>query len=100
MKHIHTAFAALIALTSAAAFATPCDQVQAAIDAKIKANGVTNYTLEAIPVAEVKDQKVVGTCEVGAKKIVYTRTSVTAKPTLTVDASPAAPAPASDVARK
>lgn len=43
------------------------------IDAKIKSHGVKTYTLSVVPTAEVKDQKVVGTCESGAKKIVYKR---------------------------
>jgi hypothetical protein len=72
--------ASLAVLVSASAFATPCDQVQAGIDAKIKANGVNSYTLDVVPAAEVKDQKVVGSCEGGSKKIVYTRAPATAKP--------------------
>ena len=74
--------AAIIALSatlaSASASATPCDQVSAQIDAKLKAKGVKAYTLEAIPVAEVKEQKVVGSCAVGTKKIVYRRVTVVA----------------------
>ncbi|MDR3416349.1 MAG: DUF1161 domain-containing protein [Nevskia sp.] len=83
MKHLQailSAAALAVGLASAQALATTCDQVQASIDAKIKANGVKDYTLEAVPVAEVKDRKVVGTCEVGTKKIVYTRA---AKPATT-----------------
>jgi hypothetical protein len=50
---------------------TACEEVKASIDAKLKAKGVKAYTLDAVPAAEVKDAKVVGTCEAGAKKIVY-----------------------------
>ena len=43
------------------------------IDARIKAKGVKTYSLDVVPAADVKDQKVVGSCEGGAKKIVYKR---------------------------
>jgi hypothetical protein len=44
------------------------------IEVKIQAAGVTTYTLEIVPNAEVKDQNmVVGTCENGTKKIIYQR---------------------------
>jgi hypothetical protein len=41
--------------------------------AKLKAKGVTGYTLEIKAASEVKDEKVVGSCEGGTKKIVYSR---------------------------
>ena len=64
---------AVLACASSAAFATPCDEVKTAIAAKLDAKHVTNYTLEAVPSDQNSDGKVVGTCEGGAKKIVYTR---------------------------
>ena len=73
MKHRQFALAALICLSTSAAWATPCDTVKDQIDAKIKAKGVKTYSLDAVPAAEVKDQNVVGSCEGGAKKIVYKR---------------------------
>ncbi|WP_029922099.1 DUF1161 domain-containing protein [Nevskia soli] len=73
MKHKQLAIAALLFLTTSAAWATPCDSVKEQIDAKIKAKGVKTYTLDVVPAAEVKEQKVVGSCEGGAKKIVYKR---------------------------
>lgn len=50
-----------------------CDDVKADIDAKIKAKGVASYTLEAVDKGSSADGKVVGTCEGGAKEIVYKR---------------------------
>jgi hypothetical protein len=41
------------------------------IAAKLDAKGVKNYTLEIVPAEKVKDERVVGTCEVGSKRIVY-----------------------------
>jgi hypothetical protein len=50
-----------------------CQELKAEIDAKIQANGVKVYTLEIVPNEQVKDGKVVGSCDGGTKKIVYTR---------------------------
>lgn len=69
---------ALMALTlaSAAAWAQkPCEELKSEIDAKLQAKGAKNYTLEIVANDAVKDQKVVGSCESGSKKIVYTRGS-------------------------
>lgn len=51
-----------------------CDSVKSSIDAKIKANGVSNYTLDVVDAdqADKNGGKVVGQCE-GNKSIVYTR---------------------------
>jgi len=73
MKYRQAVVAALLFATTATAWATPCDTVKDKIDAKIKSHGVKTYTLSVVPTAEVKDQTVVGTCESGAKKIVYKR---------------------------
>jgi hypothetical protein len=50
-----------------------CDDVKAEIDAKIKAKGVSSYTLEAVDKGSAAGGKVVGTCEGGSKEIVYKR---------------------------
>ncbi|MBD1552919.1 DUF1161 domain-containing protein [Pseudomonas typographi] len=67
--------AGLVAMASSAfAAGTPCDKVKDEIDAKIKANGATGYTLEVIDEGAPADgKKVVGTCEAGTKQIVYKR---------------------------
>ena len=71
-----------------------CDNVKASIDAKIKANGVSSFTLAVVP-ADKADAagKVVGQCE-GDKKIVYTRGSAAA-PADDKSAAPAQPAASS-----
>jgi hypothetical protein len=51
----------------------PCDELKSEIDAKIKANGATSYTLEVVDKGSVTDKKVVGSCEAGSKYIVYQR---------------------------
>lgn len=51
-----------------------CDTVKSSIDAKIKANGVSNYTLDVVAAdqADKSGGKVVGQCE-SNKAIVYSR---------------------------
>ena len=59
--------------TSAFAEIKSCEELKAEIEAKLKAKGVEGYTLEIIPTDQVKDQKIVGSCEGGSKKIYYSR---------------------------
>ncbi len=52
----------------------PCEELKAEIEAKIQANGVETYTLGIVPNEDVKDdEKVVGSCDGGTKKITYKR---------------------------
>jgi hypothetical protein len=51
----------------------PCEELKAEIDAKMQAKGVKGYTLDVIATDQVKDEKVVGSCEGGTKKIIYKR---------------------------
>ena len=52
----------------------PCEELKAEIAAKIQANGVETYTLGIVPNEELKDDdKVVGSCDGGTKKITYKR---------------------------
>ena len=67
-------FAMATVVVSTNVFATPCDEVKTAIAAKLDAKHVSGYTLDVVPADQAgNDAKVVGTCEGGAKKIVYTR---------------------------
>ena len=51
--------------------AKSCDELKGEIDAKIKAKNVKNFSLEVVPNADVKAAKVLGSCDRGAKKIIY-----------------------------
>ena len=51
----------------------PCEELKSEIDAKLKEKGVVNYTLEIVPADQIKDQKVVGSCDGGKNKITYTK---------------------------
>ncbi|MCV4284805.1 DUF1161 domain-containing protein [Pseudomonas capsici] len=56
------------------AAARNCEELKAQIDAKLQSLNVKSYTLQIIPTADVKmDQKVVGSCEAGSHKIIYSR---------------------------
>ena len=63
----------IVAVVPVAALARDCNEVKAEIDAKIKAKGVTSYALQIVNGAEVNEGKSVGTCDAGAKRIVYFR---------------------------
>ena len=67
-------FIALALLFSPVLVHASCDAVKADIDAKIKANGVSNYTLDVVSADQAGHGggKVVGQCEDG-KQIVYSR---------------------------
>ncbi len=58
---------------SAFAAGKPCEELKSEIEAKIKANGVTTFTLEIVDKGSVTDKKVVGSCEGGSKEIVYSK---------------------------
>jgi hypothetical protein len=65
-----------IALVLASAHAPkPCEVLKAEITKKLEAHGVNGYTLEIV--AKNKDAvgKVMGSCENGTKKIIYSKTS-------------------------
>jgi Protein of unknown function (DUF1161) len=73
---------ALVVVSPAAIAGKSCEELKTDIAAKIDANHVPSYTLDIVAADQVGERKVVGSCEGGAKKIVYERKT-------------AAPAPAS-----
>ena len=66
----------IVTVIPVAALARDCNEVKAEIDAKIKAKGVANYILQIVDGPDVKEGQIVGSCEVGAKRIVYFRESI------------------------
>ncbi|HTV85257.1 MAG TPA: DUF1161 domain-containing protein [Dyella sp.] len=74
-----------------------CDSVKSSIDAKLKANGVSHYTLDVVDAdqADKNGGKVVGQCQ-GNKAIVYTRGQAAASGKEA--GGPSKPAPASSSA--
>ncbi len=62
---------ALVLSASVSAEIKSCDTLKAEIDAKLQATGVTNYVLEVVDTSAIKDEKVIGSCDGGTKKITY-----------------------------
>lgn len=78
MKNFIAAVVLLMFAAATPAFAQmkPCEELLTEIDAKIQAKGVKKFSLEIVPnekAAELKDAKVVGSCDGETKKIVYKR---------------------------
>ena len=70
-----TALCLLLALAAAPALAQKkdCSELKTEIDAKIQRNGVTVFTTTIVERDAETDGKVVGTCDGGARKIIYKR---------------------------
>lgn len=60
----------------------PCDELKSEIAAKLQAKGVKDpdSRLNIVATEDVKDQKVVGSCEGGKKKITYESPAASASP--------------------
>ncbi|QDL55964.1 DUF1161 domain-containing protein [Rhodoferax aquaticus] len=65
--------AALALISSQAMAAKTCEEIKTAIAAKVESHGAKNFTLEIVEPDQTGSKRVVGTCERGAKRIVYTR---------------------------
>jgi large subunit ribosomal protein L7/L12 len=60
-----------LSLLAATAWAKkPCEELKSEIEAKLQAKGV-KATLKIVASAEVKDGKVIGSCDGGGSKIIY-----------------------------
>ncbi|MGO9863900.1 MAG: DUF1161 domain-containing protein [Terriglobales bacterium] len=57
----------------------PCEELKTEIAGRLDAKGVKMYTLEIVAKDKEAEGKVVGTCEGGTKKIMYTRGTAPAK---------------------
>jgi Protein of unknown function (DUF1161) len=51
----------------------PCEELKAEIEAKLQQKGVKAYTLDIVSNETVKEERVVGSCDGGTKKITYKR---------------------------
>ncbi len=72
MKKVAAVAMAVLMASASALASKPCEELKGEIAKKLDDKGVKGYTLEIVP----KDQdaeKVVGTCDGGTKKIVYSR---------------------------
>ena len=73
MKKFILAVGLLSLAGGALAAGKPCEELKSEIAAKLDAKGVSGYSLEVVDKGVAADGKVVGTCEGGAKEIVYKR---------------------------
>lgn len=71
MKNTMMIIALSVAATQAFAAGKACDELKSEIAAKLDAKGVKGYDLQIVASDSVGDQKVIGSCEAGSKKIVY-----------------------------
>jgi Protein of unknown function (DUF1161) len=60
--------------------AKPCEELKDEITKKLDAKGVKGYTLDIVAKDKDAEGKVVGTCDGGTKKIIYTRAPASAEP--------------------
>jgi hypothetical protein len=65
--------AAIFICASAFAEIKKCEELKSEIEGKLKDKGVASFTLEIVPADQIKDQKVVGSCDGGKNKITYTK---------------------------
>lgn len=80
MRRIPCAPALLLLLLSsgsgaclAADHGSNCEAIRTQIDAKVRASGTTDYAVTVVGTDAKVAGKVVGTCDLGTKKIVYAR---------------------------
>jgi len=73
MKALIAVVALLLVAAPAMAQRKACEELKTEIEAKIKANGVKEFTLEIVAAEDKKEGNVVGTCDGGTKKILYKR---------------------------
>ncbi len=59
--------------------AKPCEELKDEITKKLDAKGVKGYTLDIVAKDKDAEGKIVGTCDGGTKKIIYSRTPAPAE---------------------
>ncbi|HEY6268955.1 MAG TPA: DUF1161 domain-containing protein [Candidatus Acidoferrum sp.] len=68
-----TAVLLFVSVPAHAQAAKSCDELKTEIATKLDAKGVKGYTLDIVAKDKDAEGKVVGTCEGGTKKILYTK---------------------------
>lgn len=79
MKLSPLLIAAVLFVPAAPALAAKaCEELKTEIAGRIDANGASGYTLEIVSADAVGERKIVGSCDGGSNRIVYTRGTATA----------------------
>lgn len=73
MKTLFAVFVFCFAAVGTSFAGKPCDELKSEIGAKLDAKNVKGYELNIVRNEDLKDEKVVGSCEGGTKKITYLR---------------------------
>lgn len=88
MRKVALIIGLILVASPALAERLECDTLKASVDARLQAKGVLSYTLEiepitgsghtaetssAVSVSKVNKGKVVGTCDGGTKRVIYTK---------------------------
>ncbi|HET9646226.1 MAG TPA: DUF1161 domain-containing protein [Burkholderiaceae bacterium] len=71
MSRLHSALIALLVGSPQSYAGNNCDGIRTHIDAKVRAAGVDRFVLSVVDAQAKVDGKVVGTCDLGSKKIIY-----------------------------
>ena len=89
MRKCHSV-AIILFVASTASHADNCDSIRSRIEDKIRASGVTSFTLSTVEAGARVPGKIVGTCDLGTKKIIYapTKSPATAEPKPTPPSEP------------
>jgi Protein of unknown function (DUF1161) len=77
-KYILASSLILMSATSWASVTT-CDALKSKIETKLDGKGVKNYHLQVVAKDTETKDRVVGSCDGGSKKIIYTKIAATAK---------------------
>ncbi|MBS0453476.1 MAG: DUF1161 domain-containing protein [Proteobacteria bacterium] len=72
----------LLACSAAAGHAqgSSCEDIRAQIDAKVRATGVNDFSLSILDADAPSSGRVVGSCQLGTKKIIYERSAAAGQP--------------------
>ena len=89
-------YIALASAGTANAAAENCEALRTQIESKIAAAGVTRFTVATVDANAEASGQVVGSCELGSKKIVYQREGAPPAPPAPDAASSSAPPRAGD----
>jgi Protein of unknown function (DUF1161) len=93
--HKIAAFAALVhALPS---FAVSCEDLRAEVESKIRGTGVTHFTVAIVEASASAPGKVVGNCDRGSKKLLYSQNNSAAGTKTTAAPNPVPTRPARKV---
>ena len=76
----HLTFLALLLGSVACHANTNCESIRTQIDAKVRASGVTDFVLSVVAAGAKVSGKVVGSCDLGTKKIVYSQSPLAEPP--------------------